>query len=74
MYSSETGGRISEESEFGIDPLKTNPEKSEIRRRSFMEVYPSFNDIFSNVINSNSLMFQDALLFYISTTYRLSNS
>ncbi len=35
---------------FRTDTLKSNPDKLKIGRRSFMEVYPSVNDIFSNVI------------------------
>lgn len=70
MYSSETGGRISKESGFGEDPLKDDLAKSEIRRQSFMAAYPSFNDIFSKVVNCNSVTFRNALLFY---NYRYLN-
>ncbi len=74
LYEQETGGRISEESGFGLDPIGTDANKCLIRKQAFFDRYPSFEDIFNNFINSNSVMFRSALLYYIDMTYRLSRS
>ena len=74
MYECETGGRISQETEFGNDPLRGDVSKCSIRSQAFFERHPSFDDIFHNLVNLNSIPFRNALLFYIDITYRLSSS
>ena len=74
LYEQETGGRISEESGFGLDPIGTDANKCSIKKQAFFDRYPSFEDIFNNLINSNSVVFRSALLYYIDITYRLFRS
>ena len=73
MYHQE-GGRISDESQFGEDPLLGDDAKASIRASAFGDRYPSFDAIFHDLVNSNPSLFKNALLFYIDITYRLSRS
>ena len=73
MYHQE-GGRISDESGFGEDPLQGDNAKTSIRAQAFNERYPSYDAIFYEVVNTNPTPFKNALLFYIDVTYRLSKS
>ena len=69
------GGRISDESGFGKDPLLGDNTKDSIRARAFSERYPSYDAIFHELVNSsNPMLFKNALIFYIDITYRLSKS
>ena len=71
MYHQE-GGRISDEAQYGEDPLHGDAAKSSIRTQAFGDRYPSFDNIFHELVNSNPSLFKSALLFYIDVTYRLS--
>ena len=73
MYHQE-GGRLSEESGFGDDPLHGDAVKCSIRSRALHDRHSSFDNIFHELINSNPVPFKNALLFYIDTTFRLSRS
>ena len=70
MYR-ENGGTITEEYEFGVDPLKDHPEKVLMRRDVFSQRF-QFNTIFHSAVNGNESVFIQALLFYIDVTHRLS--
>ena len=64
----ERGGRLREVSEFGQDPIANNTDKYRIRMQAFTEKYPSFEYIFSSLVNGNTVPFKNALKFYISIT------
>lgn len=66
------GGTISDGSQFGNDALEGYPRKIQIREQAFTEKYPSFEEIFHQLVNSNSTLFKEALRFYIDISYRLS--
>lgn len=68
----QAGGRIRETSQFGRDPIANDAAKCDLRKKAFTEKYPSFEVIFSNLINGNSLHFKNALKFYIDVTRRLA--
>ena len=70
----EDGGRISDETHFGEDPISGDSTKFSIRMRAFTERFPSFDTIFENLVNGNPSLFENALLFYIDVSYRLSRS
>ena len=70
LYS-QNGGRISDEREFGRDPLDGDPVKSQMREEAFTERYPDMDTIFHQLVNYNSSPFQQALK---SITYRLSST
>ena len=71
MYCQEGGNNLDGE-QFGCNPLDGYANKINIRQQAFR--YPSFEDIFHNLINFNSTLLQDALKFYVDITYRLSKS
>ena len=73
MYRQE-GGRISDETCFGEDPLQADNAKILIRAEAFGQRYPSFETIFHELVNSSSTLFKGGLTFYIDITYRLSVS
>ena len=72
MYTS-AGGSLSEPARFGVDPLAADFRKQQIRFRSFTDLY-SFENLFSQVSNGNSLLFKQALKYLIDITNRLSLS
>ena len=69
MYE-QSGGRISEVTEFGHDPIADDDNKCAMQ--AFTEKYPSFDIILPNLVNGNSLVFKRALKFYIAITRRLA--
>lgn len=73
MYNQEDGN-ISDGAQFGYDPLTGHTNKISIRHQAFTERYSSFEDIFHQLVNSNSTLFKEALKFYLDITYRLSKS
>ena len=69
------GGRISDGAQFGHDPLYGDDNKCAIRQQSFTTSYPSFDQIFHNLVNSNSLLFENGLKkCFIDITYRPSRT
>ena len=70
----QSGGRIRDQSNFGIDPIAENPTKCTTRLHAFYERFPSFEEIFSNLVNGSTRPFKNALKFYISITRRLAHS
>lgn len=73
MYRA-NGGHITEESNFGEDPLASDVDKYRIRESAFVQRYPSFEAIFHNLVNGNSSPFKNGLKYFIDITYRLSSS
>lgn len=73
MYTS-SGGNLRDPGPFGIDPIDTNSSKTNIRSSAFSEKFPSFSNIFHEVVNGNSSIFQQGLLFFINITKRLASS
>ena len=73
MYMS-SGGHITSESNFGIDPLYNNIEKYQLRSQSFHQICPSFEVVFHEAVNGNKDIFQDNLLLFIDITKRLAMS
>ena len=73
MYNQE-GGNLSDGAQCGRDPLCGDANKMSIRHQAFTERYPSFEDLFYQLVNSNDIPFKDALRFYLDVTYRLSKS
>lgn len=68
------GGRITDPEDTAADPLSNNFEKAELRFQAFVERFPSFDVIFYSIANETPSVFEDALLFFIDLTYRLSHS
>ena len=73
MYN-RAGGRLSDETPFGEDPLQGNSDKCAIRQQAFTNNFPSFEPIFHGLVNSDPSLFTRALKFYVDITYRLSRT
>lgn len=67
-------GQLWDPYQVGSDPLKGNAYKYGVRQEAFLEKYPSFQEIFSKLVNGDSTTFRDALKFYIDITHRVSCS
>ena len=67
-------GRLTDPAPFGNDPLANNHEKKRIREASFRARYPSYEDIFHQLVNGIATPFKHTLVFYIDITKRLSSS
>ena len=71
MYRQQ-GGVLTDPSEFGADPLQNDIQKIEQREQEFRSNAISFEDIFTNVISGNNVLFRQAILLYIDITDHLS--
>lgn len=69
MYQTD-GGRLSDPVLFGSDPL--SGERVDMRDQAFQRRYTSFSRIFHTLVNGDSVLFKQALLFLIDITTRLS--
>ena len=67
------GGIITDEHQFGIDPLLNDLDKHAIRQTVFIQHF-KFNNIFHQIVNGDDSSFREALLLFIDITYRLSRS
>ena len=65
-----SGGRLSDPTPFGSDPL--HGERREMRDQAFSRRYPSIDSIFHRLVNGDNLPYKQALLFLIDLTRRLS--
>ena len=68
----QNGGRLTDPYQVGADPLNGNTRMSQLRSQVFSEKFPSFNDIFSRLVNGDRSSFQLALKFYIDITRRIA--
>ena len=71
MYQ-QAGGNLRDPHSVGTDAL--TDVKRGIRNQVFSGRYPSFELIFSRLVNGDSTMFRNALICFIDITYRLSSS
>ena len=65
------GGRITTFSPFGEDPLKHSTESVCRREREFKERYPDFGPFFYGIVNNDSSLFREGILFLIDLNKRL---
>ena len=68
------GGYLRDPYQAGTDPLDGDAYRLGVRHEAFVEKYPSFQDIFSRLVNNDSTVFQKALKFYIDITFRIASS
>lgn len=54
----QNGGHLTDPYQFGCDPLNGDLSKVRLRQEAFSEKYPSFNEIFSKLVNGDSTCFQ----------------
>jgi len=67
------GGHLTVFSAFGEDPLQQNPLLIAQREAEFCRVFPTFSDIFHNVVNGDFYLFREGLLCFIDISERLSS-
>lgn len=70
LYCSQ-GGNLTQFGFFGIDPLHNRPHLMWQRETFFFSSHPSFNDIFSNVVVGDGLLFKEAIVDFITITKSL---
>ena len=68
------GGNLTQFGLFGADPLCNRPDLIRQRETYFVSSHPSFDDIFSNVVTGDGLLFQEAVIDYIRITKSLQIS
>ena len=67
-----TTGVLTDPSPYGNDPLAQDSTKKDLRMQAFHDRFPSFDAIFHDLVNGNSAVFKQALLFFIDITRRMS--
>lgn len=72
MYEN-AGGSITRESSFGSDPLRDNATLVTRREELFVHSNSSFDNIFSSLVNRNSLPFERAILSFVDITRNLTS-
>lgn len=65
------GGHLTQFSPFGEDPLANNTNFIHRRETTFMSRYPTFDQFFHSVVNSDHSLFRQGLLFLISLSKQL---
>ena len=71
MYT-DGGGTITRNSSFGIDPLASSDALINQRETEFTQNNPTFDDIYSNVINGDGSFMVAAVLSFINITRNLA--
>ena len=71
MYT-DARGTITRVSSFGIDPLASSDELVNQRETEFIRDNPTFDEIYSNVINGDGSSMVSAVLSFINITRSLS--
>ena len=61
-----TGGRLTRESTYGVDPLNMHPQLKALRERDFSAAFPSMEVVFSDVVHNNGMMLEQAIMMFIS--------
>lgn len=73
IYERKFRGRITEQPSFGVDPLANHPEIKQQVEDEWEEKF-DVSSMFQEICNRSWLTFQEAILFYINLTTRLSQS
>ena len=68
----ESGGSLTIFSEYGEDPLAGREDMMRARMERFSEDWPSFENIYHNLVNDDGRFFRDALILYIDLTMQLN--
>lgn len=71
MYT-DAGGTITRDSSFGIDPLASSDALINLRETEFIRDNPTFDEIYSNIINGDGSLMVRAVLSLINVTRNLS--
>ena len=68
------GGHLTIFSGFGEDPLRNSSQLVTQREMEFTNRYPDFCLFFNRIVNFDSTLFRDGLLFFIDVSKRLEAS
>ena len=71
MYT-DAGGTLTRDSSFGIDPLASSDALINLRETEFIRDNPTFDEIYSNIINGDGSLMVRAVLSLINVTRNLS--
>lgn len=71
MYT-DAGGTITRDSSFGDDPLANSGVLNNQRETEFIRDNPTFQEIYSNVINGDGSLLMSAVLSFFNITRNLS--
>ena len=71
MYTT-AGGTITRDSSFGVNPLANSNVLINQRESKFIRDYPTFDEIYSNVINEDGFSLVFAVLSFITITRNFS--
>ena len=66
------GGHITAPRPHGLDPLADDGVKQSMREQAFFRKF-SFESIFDSIANGNGAPFEDAFMFYVDVSYRMSH-
>ena len=64
-------GTLTDEHSFGSDPLRDNDDLRNRTDQSFFQKY-SIESLFQDCFHSRTQSLKEAIIFYIDTTFRLS--
>ena len=73
MYEA-SGGHLSHESLFGVDPLLQHPQEQRYRIRDFHIRYNSFDAIYHNVVSGNGEEFNRAIVYFRDLTLQYART
>ena len=68
------GGHITNFTSFGEDPLRSHPNLVAEREAKFHEQYPDFTEFFHTIVNGDSSLLCQGIIFLIDLSKRLQNS
>ena len=73
MRQYEGEGRLTRNSEFGVDPQQHRPDLIKRRDDLFSVNSVSYDDIFTDIISGNGQMFVDTIIYLKTLTIRFTN-
>ena len=72
LFKNINGGTLTKPTNYGIDPLEHRIDRQALRNQRFYEIFKSDKDIFSAVMQRNSVVFKNAIVYFQNLTINLS--
>ena len=63
-----SGGHLTPESCYGLDPIEDYPGLQRLRERDFLHEFPHMNAVFENILHHDRSIFRQAILFFVDLT------
>lgn len=64
----DNGGRLTRPTSFGVDPLANHTDLKGQRLEEFHRQFPTFEHLFSQLVNNDPAPFAEAVLYFIHLT------